>query len=324
MEENYDNLQPERKIRYKLFRFINKIRENYILPEYDQDQLGNKLAMEYANYLLDGKESETVLNNLVNKSHFPGEFKISTFSVFVDMSNDDRGRKGRFSDYMSEFIDAHSTLVEFEKDRANLLSSLLNSVSMGMAFDEEKVVVVDLFTNRELAIESCNVNEELGSIIVKGHMLNENFGVYAMRIVSEDNLTKSLMLINPSHMISPDQKSRPFTATFSGAQNLIKDKTTAKLIEVYIRERPSTIRYNLPFADNLVKFEQDLRFLKIAIRFSLETFPSDTVLREQKKEEEDERRRAAEEDIKRQEEKIREREEREFRIRKIDNDGTGV
>lgn len=279
--------------------------------------------MEYASYLLKEKENDSVLTSLSNKLHFPGEFKLSTFNVFVDLSDENEGSKGRYMDYLSEFTDAHSALIEFEGDRAHLLSSNFNTVSLGMAFDEEKVVVVDLFSTRELTIESCNINEDMGSIIVKGHMLNDNYGVYAMRIVSEENVNKSLMLINPSNITSPDQRNRPFTASFIGAANLIHD-ATPKLVEVYIRERPSTIKYNLPFTDNIAKFEQDLKFLKVSIRFSLENFPSDIVLREQKKEEDDEKRRINEEDSRKQEEKIKEREEKEYRIRKIDSDGTGV
>jgi KaiC/GvpD/RAD55 family RecA-like ATPase len=293
------------------------------LNNYEQDFLGNKLAMEYAHYLLREKENETILNSLAHKLHYPGVFKLSTFNVFVDVSDDNGGKKGRFMDYVHEFTDAHSALVEFESDRANLLSSTFNSVSIGMAFDEEKVVVVDLFSTRELTIESCNINEDMGSIIVKGHMLNENFGVYAMKIVSEENVNKSLMLINPSNIISPDLRPRPFTASFVGAAHIIKD-TTPKLIEVYIRERPSTIKYNQTFTDNIGKFEQDLKFLKVGLRFGLENFPSDIVIREQKKEEEEEKRRLAEEESRKQEEKIKEREEKEFRIRKIDSDGVGV
>ena len=68
--------------------------------------------------------------------------------MFVDVSNDNGGKRGRFSDYSSEFVDAHSTLVEFESHRDNLLSSNFNTVSIGMAFDEERVIVVDVFSFR--------------------------------------------------------------------------------------------------------------------------------------------------------------------------------
>jgi hypothetical protein len=57
-------LPPERRIRYKLFRFVNNLRENYRLPDFYQDILGNRTAMAYANYLLKEKENENVLQNM--------------------------------------------------------------------------------------------------------------------------------------------------------------------------------------------------------------------------------------------------------------------
>jgi hypothetical protein len=44
------------------------MRDNYRLPEYNQDLIGNKLAMEYAKYLLKGKDSDTAFNAMyINK-----------------------------------------------------------------------------------------------------------------------------------------------------------------------------------------------------------------------------------------------------------------
>ena len=64
LDEDYDFLQPERKITYKLFRFVNNLRESYRLGEFWQDRIGNKTAMAYAKYLLKEKENETVLKSL--------------------------------------------------------------------------------------------------------------------------------------------------------------------------------------------------------------------------------------------------------------------
>jgi hypothetical protein len=313
------NLNPERKIRYKLYRFLNKLREQYLLPEFMQDSLGNKVAMLYAEHLLTEKDNESILLEYANKLHYNvGSFKYSFFSVFNDLTDDNGKKKSQYSDYVSEFVDAHSTLVEFEEHRNNILSQEFNTVSIGMAHDDEKVVVVDLFSTCDLTIESCNINEDMGSIIVKGRMLNDNFGVYALRIVSADTMHKSLMLLNPSNIISPEQKQRPFTASFIGAQALIKDKSL-KYVEVYIRGSPGSIKYNQPFAESMAKFESDLKYLKFAVRFELETFPLDYVLKEHKKEEDEEKRRHLEHETKLREEKIKEKEEKENRIKKMDN-----
>lgn len=293
-----------------------------MLKEFQQDLIGNNLANEYAKHLLKEKENPTMLKTLANQFNYIGDFKVSTFSVYVDVSNDNGSKKGRYMDYINEFVDAHATLVEFAEDRDNMLSTTFNTVSIGVAFDEEKVVVVDLFCTREAAIESCSINEEMGSVIVKGHMLNDTYGVYAMRIASVNNINKSLMLINPSNMISPEQKSRPFSASFSNAINLLKD-STPKVVDVFVRERPNLIKYDMPFTENMNKFEQDLKFLTLAYRFYLENFPNEYIFREQKKDEDEERARLQVEENKKLEEKRKEKEEKEYRSRKMENEGYG-
>ena len=63
-EDDDETLPPERKIRYRLFKFINKMRiECHMIP-YTNDLLANNLAMLYANYLLNNKENEEELKNL--------------------------------------------------------------------------------------------------------------------------------------------------------------------------------------------------------------------------------------------------------------------
>jgi len=58
LESDYEFLPPERKIRYKIFRFINKLRENYHFNSLEPDFLGDITAMEYAKYLLKEKENK--------------------------------------------------------------------------------------------------------------------------------------------------------------------------------------------------------------------------------------------------------------------------
>lgn len=63
-DDDDESLPAERRVRYRLFRFINKLRTVYRFPEYSQELLGDKLAMAYADYLLKEKENESVLNQL--------------------------------------------------------------------------------------------------------------------------------------------------------------------------------------------------------------------------------------------------------------------
>ena len=79
----------------------------------------------------------------------------------------------KYNDYSFEFCDAHSCLVEFEKDRENLLNPDINTMGIGMAFDEEKVVVVDIFCNRDVIVDSVDINRELFSIVVERMVCTE-------------------------------------------------------------------------------------------------------------------------------------------------------
>lgn len=57
-EEELESLPPERKVRHKIFKFVNKLRKTYHLHEFEQDLVGNRVAMEYAKFLLTNKEND--------------------------------------------------------------------------------------------------------------------------------------------------------------------------------------------------------------------------------------------------------------------------
>jgi len=57
-EEELESLSPERKVRHRIFKFVNKLRKTYHLHDFEQDLVGNRVAMEYANFLLTNKENE--------------------------------------------------------------------------------------------------------------------------------------------------------------------------------------------------------------------------------------------------------------------------
>ena len=79
-----EGLPPERKIRYRLFKFINKMRAECHIAPYNIDLIANTLAMLYADYLLTNKENEEELNKMANALNFKGEFKVSSLDSFID------------------------------------------------------------------------------------------------------------------------------------------------------------------------------------------------------------------------------------------------
>ena len=218
----------------------------------------------------------------------------------------------RYNDYSFEFSDAHSCLVEFEQHRENLLSPGINTMGIGMAFDEEKVVVVDIFCNREVIIDSVDINKELCSIVVVGRVLTDNMGAYALRIVQEENINKALITINPQY-ITQDFKNRQFRAYFNNSQKIFEDDTR-KIIEIYLRSKPETIKYGIPNADR-VKVED----LVLGNRVPLTNFPHPKIAKEHGLEESNQKKKEEEDDRRRSEEKLKEKEERDKRIQKPDS-----
>ena len=78
-----EGLPPERKIRYRLFKFINRMRAECHMEPYNIDLIANNLAMLYADYLLNNKESEEELNNMAKALNFKAEFKVSSLDSFI-------------------------------------------------------------------------------------------------------------------------------------------------------------------------------------------------------------------------------------------------
>jgi len=280
-EEADELLPPERKVRYKLFKFINKMRTNCHMIPYSIDLIGNNLAMEYAKYLLTNKENEEEFNNLAKRFNFNGEYKVSNLDSFVDTDINKAGASGsaKYTDFMTEFYDVQATLVEFEQHSENILSDDFNKVGIGMAFNDTKVVVVDVFCFREVFVDSCNINPEGGNIQVKGRMNNEQYGAYALRIVNNSQPKNTLVQITPQH-ITPfmtQNKTRGFTGVFNNVSQIIQDPEP-KIVEVYIRVKPDSIPYNKAFTDK-INFDT----LILGARIPLENFPIDKQIKEEKR-----------------------------------------
>ena len=280
-EEDDEGLPPERKIRYRLFKFINRMRAECHMNPYDIDILANNLAMLYADYLLSNPENETELKNMANALNIKAEFKVSSLDSFIDS---DGGRPDinpmkKYMEFAAEFYDVQATLIEFEEHCDNILSNTYNKVGIGIALNDMKVVVVDVFLRREVTVDSCSINQESGNIIIKGQLTDENYGAYALRIVSPVNPTKTIVSISPQHITPTNvhNKIRPFTAIFNNVEKILEDNEP-KNIEIYIRVKPDLIPYNKIFSDK-IRFED----LTLGAVIPLLPFPSNTERKEERR-----------------------------------------
>ena len=280
-EEDDEGLPPERKIRYRLFKFINRMRDECHMIPYDIDLLANNLAMLYANYLLTNPENEDELKTMANALNIKADYKVSTLDSFIDSDNahPDNNQMKKYMEFADEFYDVQATLIEFEQHCDNILSNRYNKVGIGIALNDMKVVVVDVFLRREVTIDSCSINLESGNIIIKGQLTDEQYGAYALRLVSPTNPNKTIISISPQHITPANvpNKIRPFTAIFNNVEKILEDPEP-KNIEIYIRVKPDLIPYNKIFSDK-IRFED----LTLGAVIPLLPFPSTTEKKEEKR-----------------------------------------
>ena len=280
-DEEDEGLPPERKIRYRLFKFINRMRDECHMAPYDIDLLANNLAMLYADYLLTNKENEEELKNMANALNIKAEFKVSSLDSFIDSDNarPDINQMKKYMEFADEFYDVQATLIEFEEHCDNILSNTYNKVGIGIALNDMKVVVVDVFLRREVTVDSCSINPESGNIIIKGQLADEQYGAYALRLVSPTNPNKTIVSISPQHITPANviNKIRPFTAIFNNVEKILEDPEP-KNIEIYIRVKPDLIPYNKIFSDK-IRFED----LKLGAVIPLLPFPSNIERKEEKR-----------------------------------------
>ena len=248
---------------------------------YDIDLLANNLAMLYANYLLTNPENEDELKTMANALNIKADYKVSTLDSFIDSDNahPDNNQMKKYMEFADEFYDVQATLIEFEQHCDNILSNRYNKVGIGMALNDMKVVVVDVFLRREVTVDSCSINLESGNIIIKGQLTDEQYGAYALRLVSPTNPNKTIISISPQHITPANvpNKIRPFTAIFNNVEKILEDPEP-KNIEIYIRVKPDLIPYNKIFSDK-IRFED----LTLGAVIPLLPFPSTTEKKEEKR-----------------------------------------
>ena len=218
---------------------------------------------------------------MANALNIKADYKVSTLDSFIDSDNahPDNNQMKKYMEFADEFYDVQATLIEFEQHCDNILSNRYNKVGIGMALNDMKVVVVDVFLRREVTVDSCSINLESGNIIIKGQLTDEQYGAYALRLVSPTNPNKTIISISPQHITPANvpNKIRPFTAIFNNVEKILEDPEP-KNIEIYIRVKPDLIPYNKIFSDK-IRFED----LTLGAVIPLLPFPSTTEKKEEKR-----------------------------------------
>jgi hypothetical protein len=143
-------------------------------------------------------------------------------------------------------------------------------------------------------------------------MLTDKMGVFAIRIVPESHPNKALHTIGPQ-LISYDHKSHTFVANITCPPKVFDDDAP-KMIEIYLRHKPETIKYGVPSTE-----KTRVEDLQIGFRIPMLSFPHPRVAFEIDLEEQVDKKKIEDEIRRRKDEDNREREERERRIAKVEN-----
>lgn len=145
-------------------------------------------------------------------------------------------------------MDCHATLLEFEKDRNLIISNAVNTIGIGLAFDKEKIVVVNIYSNKLVSIDLCSMIAESNLIYLEGKVLSDKYGVYLVRIVEEQSQNKPVYAVNPQD-IKFDPSTRRWECKFKNVGSFLKDLENENNINkhyfvvVYLRDKPELIKY---------------------------------------------------------------------------------
>ena len=138
------------------------------------------------------------------------------------------------------YVDTHGLFLELPDDRAVIEKKEWTHCGIGVANNDEKGVLVELFSQRPLSLSSVQESED-GGVDVRGQMLNNAYGVYAARIVSSESPNAGLVTIGPGN-IQFDRSSASFIMTLPYDGGFYASPT--HYLELYVRKKPETIPYS--------------------------------------------------------------------------------
>ena len=215
-------------------------------------------------------------------------------------------------------MDCHATLLEFEKDRGYLLSTGFNTIGIGLAYDKDKLIVVNIYSARLVNVEICSMIEESQTIYLEGKVLHDKYGVFAIRLVEETNQNKTILALN-SQDIYFDPNNKRWNCKFKNVSQIFQeiDKEKRLFIQVYLRDQPELIKYGESFTGQ-IKFNN----LILGFRSQLFHFPHPLVIREQEKIDNDDKTNMVKEVQRKKDEDVAEKAERNRRDNKKMKDGS--
>lgn len=225
-------LDKMRKFRRDIIKTINDYRDMNKVPGVFQDILGNRAANEYAEHLLSGPESDSVLKDILAKHMLVGEVTTLVGMSLLEEEEEEGDSHNRV--LHGEFMDAHGVLCELQEDLERMIDHKYTHVGIGFAWNKEKVLVVEFYSVKAVVISQLTESED-GGVDIRGTMLSSEVGLYAARIVAIKNQKKDIKVVGPPN-IQFDKVSKTFIISIEGPADGLFYSEDPKILEIYIRK----------------------------------------------------------------------------------------
>jgi hypothetical protein len=245
---------------------------------------------------LNGEESETVVNDILNKHLLVGSVTTLVGMSLLEEEDDDGDGHNRV--LHGEFMDAHGVLCELQSDLERMIDAKYTHVGIGFAWNKEKVLVVEFYSVKTVTITQLTESED-GGVDIRGTMLSSEVGLYAARIASIKNLKKDLKISGPPN-IQYDKATRNFIISVEGPSDGLFYSDDVKILEIYIRKQQiDKIQYGVASQERI-----NVAHLELALRLPMEFIPDPRTVIEDAHDREKEERDLADRRKREQEEKL--------------------
>ena len=222
-----------RKVRREILKTINDIRERFGNPGVYPDQLANKAANEYAEFLLQGDEDNAeIMKEACEKASVVGE--VTTVHGIAYLEEDVVSKDPTKKD---EYMDAHGLLLELQHELGVLTDKKYTHVGIGFACNMQKVKVVEMLLVKPIMINHVGQTED-GSVEVRGSVLDKTVGIYAARIVAQSNMKKEISVGGPA-AIDFNKGTGEFSIILktAGIEGIFFNQEDPRFLELYIQRR---------------------------------------------------------------------------------------
>jgi len=248
-------VQHSRRIKRDITENLNKVRKDKGLCKLYTDLFSTLIANDYAEFLKSNEHDPDIFKQLCEEYNIFGDLRIVyTVSKFEEDANISET-------FHQDFLDLGHLLLEVESDRKVLLDANVNHIGVGVSLTQENLILVEVFSSKLICVTKISDGED-GGIEVRGKMLTDQKGLYAVKLQNMED--KKEQLIGPEN-IEFDRNTKDFIAVIDTDESI---GSSHKIIEFYIRVKPDTIEYKRATNEKL-----NLKHLELAHRCPCMIFP---------------------------------------------------